>query len=92
MNSPWSTIDGKVWTCGREQYRARIELIDESYYLAQVMGLDEEGQWQDLVSHRTFDSRANAESHVLEIIRNLNRFSELSPLHDLEQSIDQSSG
>lgn len=68
----WTTIDGMVWTMGREQYKGRISLREpEGDYLTQVMAMNEEGEFQDVVSHRVHPTRIEAEIDVLNIISSL---------------------
>lgn len=68
IDQRWTTVDGKIWTLGNDKYRARIELIDESFYAATVEQMTIEGGWEDLVSYATFLTRTEAENHVLQVI------------------------
>lgn len=73
MNSRWSTIDGQVWTIGNEKFRVMISLTETvtGYYcyISQVMGLDEDGEFIDLVSHKACADRKLAELHAMDVIR-----------------------
>ena len=73
MNSRWSTIDGQVWTIGNGKFRVMISLTETvpGYYcyISQVMGLDEDGEFRDLVSHKACADRKLAELHAMDVIR-----------------------
>lgn len=71
IDQRWTTVDGKTWTLGKDKYRARIELIEDIFYAATVEQMTIEGGWEDLVSYATFQTRADAEEHVLQVIDRL---------------------
>jgi len=73
MSFRWSTIDGQVWEIGNEKFRIRISLTETvpGYYcyISQVMGLNEDGEFVDLVSHKACANRTLAEIHAMDVIR-----------------------
>lgn len=71
IDQRWTTVDGRVWTLGKDQYRATISLIKETYYEAEIQQLNDEGKWDDLVSYATFLTRSEAETHIHQVIDRL---------------------
>jgi len=73
MNSRWATIDGQVWVIGDDKFRIKISLLETEpgyyCYISQVMGINEDGDFVDLVSHKACADRKLAELHAMDVIR-----------------------
>lgn len=68
IESRWSTIDGKVWTLGKDHYRASVELIayqNGLYYASKLLELNADGVWDEVVSYAMYSARKDAEDHIL---------------------------
>lgn len=71
IDQRWTTINGSVWKLGKDKYRATVSLINDTFYAATVEQMTDECGWEDIVSYATFQTRDEAEEHILQVIERL---------------------